>query len=53
MVTEGRIRLGKVATGDMLAGVFTRHVPEATMARVIERTQFTFATGRHELGLAS
>ena len=42
-----------VGTDDMLADVLTTHVPEATMVRMLERMQFSFATGRHELGLAS
>ena len=53
LVTEGRVRLSKVGTDDMLADVLAKHVPEATMVRTIERMQFSFATGRHELGLAS
>ena len=53
LVTEGRVRLSKVGTDDMLVDVLTKHVPEATMVRMIERMQFTFATGCHELGLAS
>jgi hypothetical protein len=53
MVTEARIKLGKVSTEDMLADVLTKHVPEATMVRMIGRMYFTFMTGRHELGLAS
>ena len=53
MITEGRIRLSKVGADDMLADVLTKHVPEATMVRMIERMRFTSTTGRHELGLAS
>jgi hypothetical protein len=53
LVTEGRVRLSKVGADDMLADVLTKHVPEATMVRMIERMHFSFATGRHELGLES
>ena len=53
LVTEGRIKLGKVSTEDMLADALTKHVLEATMVRMIGRMAFTFSTGRHELGLAS
>ena len=51
VVNEGRVKLGKKDTTEMLADIMTKHVPEGIMLRMLGDMGFRFAAGRHNLGL--
>ena len=51
VVNEGRVKLGKKDTTEMLADIMTKHVPEGIMLRMLDGMGFRFAAGRHNLGL--
>ena len=50
MVANGRVKVGKKPTHDMLADVLTKPVPESLMTEMLRRMNFYYSEGRRELG---
>ena len=51
MYTEGKLRLGKRDTKEMLAPFLTKAVDEATMLRCTKGLGMYYRTGKHKMAL--
>ena len=49
VVTQGRVRLGKKGTDEMLADILTKPVNEKIMERMLRGMAFFFEEGKHRL----
>ena len=50
-VSEGRVKLFKGHTSEMLADMLTKPVSEALTNKFLKEVQFVFKEGKHELAL--
>ena len=53
MVTDGRVKLGKKNTQEMLADILTKFVPEATMNRMLATMGLMYVSGSHKLAYSN
>ena len=51
VVTSGRLKVEKRATGDMLADILTKAVPESKMTEMLRRMGYEYRKGHHKLAL--
>ena len=49
MVTDGRVKVTKKSTTEMLADVLTKHVPEVLMVQMLKGMGFAYQVGKHDL----
>ena len=48
-VTDGRVKIGKKSTKEMLADILTKPVPENVAHTMLDNMGFMFETGKHQL----